>query len=85
MWGVPINPITLTSANGASLPDPQYLKLHRTCARVLRLSGADEYIEDVIRREEEVVKVLCGPRVLTDLTQSEFSALYERLQALPKP
>lgn len=39
------------------LPDPRYLKLHTACARVAHLSGAAEYIDQILR-EEEVTKVL---------------------------
>ncbi|EIM91014.1 uncharacterized protein STEHIDRAFT_152697 [Stereum hirsutum FP-91666 SS1] len=39
------------------LPDPRYLKLHAACARVAHLSGAAEYIDQILR-EEEVTKVL---------------------------
>lgn len=39
------------------LPDPRYLKLHAACARVAHLSGAAEYIDQILR-EEEVTQVL---------------------------
>ncbi|KAI6030002.1 hypothetical protein EDC04DRAFT_3065675 [Pisolithus marmoratus] len=35
------------------LPNPTYLALHATCAKVAHLSGAREYIEEVSRRMED--------------------------------
>lgn len=35
------------------LPDPQYLKLHAAAAKVAHLSGAAEYIDDILRDMEE--------------------------------
>jgi len=36
------------------LPNPAYLHIHATCAKVAHLSGAAEYIETIWRRMEEI-------------------------------
>lgn len=48
------------------LPDPRYLELHAACARVAHLSGAAEYIDQILR-EEEVTKVLAFDGGSSDL------------------
>ncbi|KZV75206.1 hypothetical protein PENSPDRAFT_103033 [Peniophora sp. CONT] len=69
------NPVTFTSTDPAlPLPNPEYLELHRACARVFHLSGVDEYIEGVIQREES----LKAGRTLTPQTGLD---LYEILAA----
>ncbi|KZV59135.1 hypothetical protein PENSPDRAFT_595993 [Peniophora sp. CONT] len=41
LFPVAQNPVTFTSTDPAlPLPDPEYLKLHRACARVVQRSGA---------------------------------------------
>lgn len=71
--------MTLTSTDSdLPLPNPEYFRLHRACARVLHLSGAAEYIDDVIRREE-LLKVPCEGRVLTE---EKHSDLYDVLVSL---
>ena len=48
-----------TRLEALTLPEPRYLAWHASCARVLHLSGAGEYIEQV-RREEQELPVLAS-------------------------
>ena len=76
---VPEKVVTLTSTNpDLPLPNPEYFKLHRACARVLHLSGAAEYIDDVIQREELLKETSEGQ----ELNAVSYEYLYEKLAAL---
>jgi hypothetical protein len=48
--------VTFTSPDPKTLPlpNPAYLHIHATCAKVAHLSGASEYIELTWRRLEEI-------------------------------
>jgi hypothetical protein len=35
------------------LPSPEYLKIHGACARIAHLSGAGEYIDQILRELED--------------------------------
>ena len=35
------------------LPSPSYLELHAACCKVANLSGADEYVETILREMED--------------------------------
>ena len=49
--------VTFHAQAGLPLPDPRYLALHATCARVAHLSGAGEYI-DAFDRDIDTTRVL---------------------------
>jgi len=51
--------ITFTTTHPRlSLPDPRYLRVHATCAKVANLSGASECIDKVIWDPEDIWVVL---------------------------
>ncbi|KAK0477722.1 hypothetical protein EDD18DRAFT_1087631 [Armillaria luteobubalina] len=45
---------TTPNTNALPLPSPAYLVIHAACCRVAHLSGAAEYVEKVLREEEEI-------------------------------
>ncbi|KAK0475926.1 hypothetical protein IW261DRAFT_1493671 [Armillaria novae-zelandiae] len=45
---------TTPNTNVLPLPSPAYLAIHAACCRVAHLSGAAEYVEKVLREEEEI-------------------------------
>ncbi len=53
---LPRRTITFTTPDPEALPlpSPAYLAIHAACCRVARLSGAADYVEEVLREEEEV-------------------------------
>ena len=36
------------------LPSPEYLKIHAACAKIAHMSGAGEYIEQILRDLEDM-------------------------------
>ncbi|CAE6364000.1 unnamed protein product [Rhizoctonia solani] len=46
--------VTFATSTQYPLPDPRYLALHAACARIIKLSGAAEYVEKILRDAEEV-------------------------------
>jgi hypothetical protein len=41
--------VTFKSHNGNfDLPDPRYIKMHAACCRVAHMSGAAEYMDDIL-------------------------------------
>jgi hypothetical protein len=41
--------VTLKSHNGNfDIPDPQYIKIHAACCRVAHMSGAADYMDDIL-------------------------------------
>lgn len=75
------NPVTFTTTNPDDYPLPakQFFQLHRACARVFHLSGVAEYIEDIIRDEEEIGMRYGHQASLMDIGHSSF---YDRLTSL---
>jgi hypothetical protein len=51
------NLITLPTNRSLPAPDPRYLKLHAASAQVAHLSGAGEYIDNILR-DMETTRVL---------------------------
>ncbi len=53
---LPRRTVTFTTPDPEALPlpSPAYLAIHAACCRVARLSGAADYVEEVLREEEEV-------------------------------
>ena len=60
------NPIRLPTNHNLPPPDPRYLKLHAACAKVAHLSGAGEYIDNVLR-DTETTRVLAKDGSSADL------------------
>jgi hypothetical protein len=49
------NPITFTSQHpDLPLPNPTYLRIHAACCKVAHLSGAIEYIENILNDLEDI-------------------------------
>lgn len=57
MMEIPATALFTSKDKKLPLPDPRYLRMHATCAKVAHLSGAAEYI-DVIFRDMEDTRVL---------------------------
>lgn len=55
----PILPVTrdlfITPNHSIEPPSPRLLAIHRACCLILQLSGAGEYVDDVLRDIEEIV------------------------------
>lgn len=53
--------VTLTSPDSSKypLPDPRYLAFHAAIAKVANIAGMAEYLDDILRKYEEI-------RVLSD-------------------
>ncbi|PBK88951.1 hypothetical protein ARMGADRAFT_1065295 [Armillaria gallica] len=53
---LPRRTVTFTTPDPEALPlpSPAYLAIHAVCCRVARLSGAADYVEELLREEEEV-------------------------------
>jgi hypothetical protein len=60
------NPIRLPTNHNLPPPDPRYLKLHAACAQVAHLSGAGEYIDNILR-DVETTRVLAKDGSSADL------------------
>ncbi|KIM73234.1 hypothetical protein PILCRDRAFT_731746 [Piloderma croceum F 1598] len=60
------NPITFPTNGSLPAPDPRYLKLHAACAQVAHLSGAGEYIDNILR-DMETTRVLAKDGSSSDL------------------
>ena len=52
--------IQFASADNTDLPDPGLIALHRACANILGISGAGEYIDKLLRDDENVCLERCG-------------------------
>ncbi|EJU02791.1 hypothetical protein DACRYDRAFT_106847 [Dacryopinax primogenitus] len=75
-------PVTFTTTDPATQPvlNPEFLRLHATCARVAHLSGAGEYIDHILRWAESVEDV----RALDEPHALQYLALrLEMLQVIP--
>lgn len=55
---------------GIPVPDPRLLKFHRACCLILNMSGAGEYVENLLRDMEDLV---CKGGLAAD-GSSDFSA-----------
>ena len=72
--GIPAT-IMLIAQASLPLPDPRYLALHATCARVAHLSGAGEYIE-TFDRDMETTLVLAKDGTSAKLLAEALSSIY---------
>ncbi|KAJ3558586.1 hypothetical protein NM688_g832 [Phlebia brevispora] len=65
------------SSQGIPLPSPDLLELHKAFARVLHASGAEEYLDEILRDEEEIA-------VLAADGSTDVAPLFYRLSLIAK-
>ncbi|KAF8515758.1 hypothetical protein BU17DRAFT_93153 [Hysterangium stoloniferum] len=67
--------VNFRSTSGISPPDPRYLAIHAAFAKVLRASGAAEYLESIFRDQEEIAIARDGSTDISSLLANKFASV----------
>ncbi|KAF8529181.1 hypothetical protein BU17DRAFT_80370 [Hysterangium stoloniferum] len=70
--------VDFRSMSGVSPPDPQYIAIHAAFAKVMGASGAAEYLECILRDQEDIVSAFDGTADISSLLLNKFAAMAVR-------